>query len=539
MELNIKTMIERAERYFPGNEVVTRLPDGTLHRYTYADLGRRARQVASRLAAIGVQPGDKVATFAWNTYRHFELYFALPCSGAVLHTVNLRLADEHVAYILNHSEDVAVFVDPDLLPVMERIAPELKTVKAFVVLADAVPQTTLDNVYAYEDLIAAGDADFAFQELPERTPAGMCYTSATTGMPKGVVYTHRDIYLHTLTECLPDVLNISEADTLLPVVPMFHANCWGLPFCAAWMGARMVLPGERPHAPDVLDLIEAEGATFCAAAVSIGIDMMTELGRKRRDISCLRGLMLGGSATPAAVMEYYAEEFGVPVYTAWGSTELAPLATCVHVRRTDRDRPIRDQIPTRVRQGIACPGTELRILDEDGNEIPWDDQAVGEIHVRTPWSTTEYYRDERTADGFVDGWWKSGDISAINGDGVLRLVDRAKDLIKSGGEWISSVDLENALVAHPQVREAAVIAAPDEKWLERPVAYVVADGELDADALRAHLEPDFARWWLPDHYLLVDAIPKTGVGKINKRALRERVLEDLPRAGQAAAQIST
>ena len=260
----------------------------------------------------------------------------------------------------------AVFVDADLLPVMERIAPELKTVKAFVVLADTVPQTTLDNVYAYEDLIAAGDADFAFEELPERTPAGMCYTSATTGMPKGVIYTHRDIYLHTLTECLPDVLNISEADTLLPVVPMFHANCWGLPFCAAWMGAKMVLPGERPHAPDVLDLIESEGATFCAAAVSIGIDMITELDRKRRDISCLRGLMLGGSATPAAVMEYYAEEFDVPVYTAWGSTELAPLATCVHIRRADRDKPLREQIPTRTRQGVACPGTELRLLDDDG-----------------------------------------------------------------------------------------------------------------------------------------------------------------------------
>ena len=529
MELNIRLLLQRSAKYFPDNEIVTRLPDESLHRYSYRELDARARRLASRLASLGVKPGDRVATFAWNTYRHFELYFALPCAGMVLHTVNLRLADEHVAYILNHSEDSAVFVDPDLLPTFERIAGELKTVKTFVVLAERVPATTLTNVVAYEDLIGDGDPEFPFHELPERTPAGMCYTSATTGMPKGVVYTHRDIYLHTITECLGDVLDIRERDTLLPVVPMFHANAWGLPFAAAGMGAKMVLPGERPHAPVILDLMHSERVTFAAAAVSIGIDMMVELKRRRRDLSSVRAIMLGGSATPAAVMEYYLKEFNIPIVTAWGATELAPLATCVHIRRGDLDKPPVEHIPTRVRQGIPCPGAELEVLDEHGQPAPWDDRTVGEIYVRTPWSVTEYYRDERTRDGFVDGFWKSGDMATVSPDGVLRLVDRAKDLIKSGGEWISSVDLENALVAHPKVREAAVIAAPDDKWLERPCAYVVPEpgAELTADELRAWLEPKFAKWWLPDHYLIVDAIPKTGVGKINKRALREQVEQDL------------
>lgn len=529
MELNLRLLLQRSAKYFPDNEIVTRLPDASLHRCTYRDLDARARRLASRLADLGIRPGDRVATFAWNTYRHFELYFALPCAGRVLHTVNLRLADEHVAYILNHSEDSTVFVDPDLLPTFERIAGALKTVKTFVVLADRVPDTTLDNVVAYEDLIATGDPQFVFRELPERTPAGMCYTSATTGMPKGVIYTHRDIYLHTLTECLGDVLDIRERDTLLPVVPMFHANAWGLPFAAACMGAKMVLPGARPHAPAILDLIQDERVTFAAAAVSIGIDMMTELKRQRRDLSSLRGIMLGGSATPAAVMEYFLQEFDIPIVTAWGSTEMTPLATCTHIRRGELDKTPIEHIPTRVRQGIPCPGTELKVLDDQGREVPWDDQAIGEIHVRTPWSATEYYHDPRTSDGFVDGFWKSGDMSTVDAHGVLRLVDRAKDLIKSGGEWISSVDLENALVAHPQVREAAVVAVPDDKWLERPCAYVVTEpgAGLDADALRAWLEPKFAKWWLPDHYLVVDAIPKTGVGKINKRALREQVERDL------------
>jgi fatty-acyl-CoA synthase len=535
VELNIRLLLARAAPYFPDNEIVTRLPDGSLHRYTYRDLNERARRLASRLAALGVRQGDRVATLAWNTYRHFELYFALPCAGMVLHTVNLRLADEHLVHIINHSEDRAIFVDPDLLPVLERIAGQLDTVKAFIVMADRVPETALANVIAYEDLIAAGDPEFPFHELPERTPAGMCYTSATTGLPKGVMYSHRDIYLHTITECVGDVLNIRERDTILPLVPMFHANAWGLPFAAACMGAKMVLPGERPQPPAILDLMQNERVTFSAAAVSVGIDMMAELKRQPRDLSSVRAIMLGGSATPAALMEFYIGEFGIPILTAWGSTELAPLATCTHIPRSDLGKPPIEHIQTRVRQGIPCPGTELKVIDEQGHEVTRDDQTIGEIYVRTPWSATEYYRDERSKDGFIDGYWRSGDMSAVNADGVLRLVDRAKDLIKSGGEWISSVDIENALIAHPKVREAAVVAVPDPKWLERPCAYVVQEpgATLSVEELHAWLKPRFASWWLPDHYLLVDAIPKTGVGKMDKRALRERVERDIEPAGNA------
>jgi fatty-acyl-CoA synthase len=535
VELNIRLLLERAVRYFPDNEIVTRLPDGGMHRYTYGELGERVSRLASRLASLGVKPGDRVATFAWNTYRHLELYFSLPCAGMVLHTVNLRLADEHIVYILNHSEDRVVFVDPDLFPTLERVADQLETVEYFVVLADRVPDTKLTNVIAYEDLVATGDPAFEFHELPERTPAGMCYTSATTGLPKGVVYSHRDIYLHTLTVSLGDALDIRERETILPVVPMFHANAWGLPFAAACMGAKLVLPGERPHAPTILDMMQNERVTFCAAAVTVGVDMMVELKRERRDLSSVRTIMLGGSATPAALMEFFADEFDIPIATAWGSTELAPLATCALIRRKDLDKSLSDHIKTRVRQGIALPGVELRVLDDAGREVPWDDVAIGEIYVRTPWGATEYYRDERSKESFVDGYWKSGDMSAVNSDGVLRLVDRIKDLIKSGGEWISSVDLENALIAHPKVREAAVVAAPDLKWVERPCAYVVPEPGVDlaAEELQAWLEPRFARWSLPDHYLLVHTIPKTGVGKINKRLLRETVEQDIQQAVKA------
>ena len=529
MQLNISQFIERGGELFPDNSVVTRLPDGSLHRYGYGDCLRRVRRVASQLHTLGIKPGDKVATLAWNSYRHFELYFAIPSVGAVLHTVNLRLVDEHIRYILNHSEDVAVFVDPDLLPVLERIAPELETVRRVVVLDESVPETALPDVIAYEDLVAAGDESFEFPEVDENAPAGMCYTSATTGMPKGAVYTQRGIWLHTAVQCMADAMAVRERDTFLLMVPMFHANGWGIPFAAAWMGASIILPGPRPHAPVLLDLIESERATFFAAAVSVGIDVMNLLKERPRDLASLRAIMLGGSATPRALMEFFMDEYGIPIYTAWGSTEMTPLATMTHLNRRQLDLPEADKITIRTRQGLACPGARIEVRDEAGNPIPWDDVAIGEVYAKTPWQATEYYRDERTREGFIDGWWKSGDIAAINGDGVLRLVDRAKDLIKSGGEWISSVDLENALLAHPGVREAAVVAVPDEKWVERPAAYVVREPgapRVTAEMLQAHLAKDFAKWWLPDRVIFIDAIPKTGVGKINKRQLREQVAAD-------------
>ena len=531
MQLNVKSFIERGGTYFPNNSIVSRRADGSLFRYNYGAMEKRVRRVSSQLQRLGVKPGDRLATLAWNTYRHYELYFAIPCAGAVLHTVNLRLTDEHIAYIINKAEDSLVFVDPDLLPVLERLADQLPTVKGYVVLADELPETTLSPVYGYEQLVAEGDEAYQFPELDENSLAGMCFTSATTGNPKGVTYSHRQIYLHTTALCMADSLAVRERDTFLPMVPMFHANAWGIPFAAAWMGSAMVLPGERPHARELLELIEQQQVSFFAAAVSVGVDMIDLLKQGDYNLGSLRSIMLGGSATPRAVMEYYMDHHGVPIYTAWGSTEMAPIATFTHIHRDMLDASEDEKISVRIRQGLAAPGTELYLLDDDGQRVPWDDETMGEIYVRTPWSATEYYQDERSREGFVDGWWRSGDIATINDRGVLRLLDRAKDLIKSGGEWISSQDLENRLMAHPQVREAAVVAIPDEKWVERPAAVIAlnaGEGQLEADELREFLAPHFARWWLPDHYLFVDELPKTGVGKINKRLLRE----------QAAARVS-
>lgn len=523
--LILKRLVERPEKYFPRNEILTRQPDGSLFRYTYREYCARVRRLASTLDTLGIRPGEKVATLAWNTHQHLEMYFGIPCAGRVLHTANLRLSDEHLAYTLNHAEDVALFFTPDLLEQVERVAPLLRHVRHYVVLDDHVPATSITPMQAYEDLLAQGDPDYQYPELDERTPASMCFTSATTGNPKCVVYTHRGLYLHSQVLCNADIMAISEKDTLLPIAPMFHVNSWGVPFAGVWMGAKFVLPGQRPHAEELLQLMEAHYVTFAFGAVTVGIDMMNVLQRAPIRLGHLRGLMLGGSATPAAVMKYFLEHHGVVVYTAWGSTECAPIATAVCIKRDQQDLDDDGKIAIRVRQGLPVPGVEMKVLDDAGQPVPWNDQAVGEVYVRGPWIATAYLNEPRSRESFIDGWWKSGDIAAVNADGVLRLVDRAKDLIKSGGEWISSVDLENTLMAHTAIREATVVGAPHEKWIERPIAFVVLDSAATAPtaaALRAHLEAHgIARWWLPDRFVVVDTLPKTGVGKFDKKRLRQ------------------
>ena len=527
-QLILTRFFERAEAYFPDNQIVSRKADGELFKYTYRDYCRRVRRLASSLAGLGINSGDKVGTLAWNSYRHFELYFAVPCYGAVLHTINIRLTDEHIAYIINHAGDKVLFVDPDMLALVQRIAQQLTTVKHVIVMDDQVPEGDMTGAWAYEVLIKNGRDDFVFPELEETAPCGMCYTSATTGNPKGVVYSHRGQYLHALGVCSADGPAVSEYDTLLPLVPMFHVNSWGLPFAAVCTGAKMVFPGPSPSAADILDLIESEQVTFAAAAVTVGVQMLDALQLKRRDLSSLRRLMLGGQATPRVLMRRFWDDYGVPIYTAWGATETSPLATTAHVKRRLRDAGIEARLDVVSRQGIPLPGIELKVLDSDGKQVTWDDREVGEVYVRGPWVAESYYRDERSQDAFVDGWWKSGDLAAVDSDGVIRLVDRAKDLIKSGGEWISSVDLENHLMACPGIAEAAVVGAPHRRWQERPVAYVVwaAGAVVDEDALRRWLADRFAKWWLPDHYVFVAEIPKTGVGKFNKRALRERAASE-------------
>lgn len=527
MELILKRLVERPELFFPRNEIVSRRDDGTLFRYTYREFGQRVRRLSSAFATLGLKPGDRVASFAWNNFRHLELYFAVPCFGAVLHTANIRLSPEHIAYTINHARDALVFLTPDLIPVMESVAPLLKTVRGFVVMDEHIPETTLAPIYSYEALLAAGDAKHEYPEFSEHTAAAICFTSATTGNPKGVVYSHRAIYLHSLMLGNVDTLAICERDALLPISPMFHVNAWGIPFAGVWMGSKIILPGMRPVARDNLALIQSERATFVAGAVTVGIDMMRELEQQRYDLSSLRALMLGGQATPKAVMEYYWREHRVPIFTAWGSTECAPIATTVHIKRDQIDLPEDAKMDIRVRQGLPVPGVEMKVLNDEARPVAWNDREAGEAYVRGPWIATEYLDDPRSGEGFVDGWWKSGDVAMVNDDGVLRLVDRAKDLIKSGGEWISSIDLENALMAHPQVAEAVVVAIPHEKWVERPVAFVVPAKDaagFDTARLNDHLlARGFAKWWLPDRFIVIDEIPKTGVGKFDKKRLRERI----------------
>jgi len=526
--LNLVRVVERPEQYFPHKEIVSRNSDGSLFRYTYADFCKRVRRLASALETIGVNAGDKAATLAWNTHHHLELYFGIPCAGSVLHTANLRLSDEHIAYTMNHAQDKAVFFSPDLLETVEHLVPLLKTVTTYVILADKAPASSIPNLLSYEELLQRGDPSAQYGDIDEDAPASICFTSATTGNPKGVVYSHRGLTLHSLMLSHVDGMAMSEKDVLMPIAPMFHVNSWGVPFAGVWVGAKFVFPGERPHAADNLKLISEQRVTFAHGAVTVGIDMMNLLQNEPRDISSLRGLLLGGSATPASVMQYYQENHGVPILTAWGSTECAPLATLTYIRGDQQDLSVDDKIAIRVRQGIPAPAVERKVLDDDGNAVPWDDKAIGEVYVRGPWIATTYIDEPRSAESFIDGWWKSGDIASVNADGVMKLVDRAKDLIKSGGEWISSVDLENSLMAHGALREATVVGMPHDKWLERPIAFIVARGaeRPSEDELRQHLlNAGFAKWWLPDRLIYLDEIPKTGVGKFNKRLLREKLDE--------------
>ncbi len=530
--LLIRSILDRARTYFPANEITTRTASG-IFRYTYGDMARRAALLASGLSRLGVQRGDRVATFGWNTYRHLELYFGVPCSGAVLHTVNIRLFPEQLAYILNHAEDKVVFVDPDLVPIIESFADKLSTVRHYVVMCDreAMPNTSLLPVMSYEELLLLGTPDYQFPEaLDEDTPAVLCYTSATTGNPKGVMFSHRNIYLHTAHECMTDVFGLSERDTILPVVPMFHANFWGLAWSAGFIGAKLVLPGERPDAQSIAALIQSEHVTLAAAVPTVWIGVLELLEQAPVDLSSLERLIVGGAAVPRFLMEAY-DKLGITILHAYGMTEGGPLTHVSRVSRGVRAQSEEERYRVRLKQGYPVAGIEQRAIDEDGNDVPWDGKTMGEVLLRGPWVAAEYYRDERTADGFKDGWYHTGDVAMVDENGYLELVDRTKDVVKSGGEWISSVDLENELMGHPAVREAAVVGVTHPRWQERPIACVVlkADqaGSVTEEDLLQYLAPKLAKWWLPDRVLFIDEIPKTGVGKFDKKVLRTRYLDIL------------
>jgi fatty-acyl-CoA synthase len=523
--LTVHHIFWRLENLFGPKVVVTRR-EQSVHRYTYADLVRRVYRLANALQKLGIRPGDRVGTLAWNNYRHLELYYAVPMLGAVLHTLNMRLFQNQLEFVIRDGGDRFIFADASLVPVLNTLQGKLETVQRIVVLADdgeATSPHTLGELLDYETLLAAEPESFSFPDIDERTAAAMCYTSGTTGNPKGVVYTHRSQFLHAMGALQTGSAGITESDVILPAVPMFHANCWGLPYSAGLAGARLVMLDRWVGDGNALvDMAESEGATLLGGVPTIAMNLLTTLRTTARRLPTVRAMLCGGSAVPEALMRGL-DDLGIPLVQAWGMTETSPI--CTVARPNSQHTSADAQLRSRISQGFIQPGVELRIVDlGTGQPLPWDGQAFGEVHVRGPWIASGYHNGADSDRFTADGWLRTGDVATVSSDGYVTLVDRAKDVIKSGGEWISSVDLENAIMGHPKVAEAAVIGLSHALWQERPVAYVVPRAEHRADVSAAEIQ-DFlstrvAKWWLPDEVRFVDEVPRTSVGKFDKKALR-------------------
>jgi fatty-acyl-CoA synthase len=525
--LQLKTLLWRAERLYGHKEIVARTADG-FDTFTYAELGRRARKMSNALAGLGVAPGDRVGTLAWNTAEHLTAYYAVPCMGAVLHTINTRLSDAQIAHIIRHADDTVLLVDEDQLPLLGRIRDRLGNVRAVVQMTGTPPpaDTLSVRVYAYAELMAGASEDYEYPDLDENTAASMCYSSGTTGNPKGVVYSHRSTVLHALGLCTTGTIGVSEAECYLLLTPLSHVNSWGMPFACVLQGATIVLPGAHPVGTDYLEIIDHAKPTVLVGAVTVGMLIRRALDEApgRYDISSLHTLWLGGQAPPVAEMKWWRQAHGVHVTQAWGMTEASPVLTFCGLTTANRHLDEEERYEIFGRQGQPLPFVEIKLIGDDGTEQPWDGRTPGEVFVRAPWVIREYYNESRSADSFAGGWFRSGDIGTMTRDGYLTIVDRAKDLIKSGGEWISSVALENALIGHPSVVEASVISAPDPKWIERPVAFVVAENPVPDEDLKEFLALQFPSFWVPDRFEFITELPKTSVGKFDKKRLRSEFL---------------
>ena len=523
-QLTLPYILRRAEQLYGYREIVTRRSDKSFHRYTYADFVSRSKKLAVALGNLGLDSGDRVGTLGWNTYQHLEAYFGVPSSGLVLHTLNPRLHEDDLTYIVNHAEDRVMLVDETLVPVFEKFRERTEVEHAVVVTEGGdVPE----GMISYEDLIGeAEEDDFEYPDFDEKQAAAMCYTSGTTGRPKGALYSHRSTVLHSMMAAMGNTFAFSEADCVLPVVPMFHVNAWGLPFASVLVGAKLMMPGPNLDPASLLEDLEQEEVTLTAGVPTVFLAVLQALDAEpeRYDLSKLRAMVIGGSAAPKGAIRDYEERHGIQVVHAWGMTEMSPIGTVANLTTEMKKLPEEEQLEYEAKQGYPVPFVEIRARGDEGL-IPWDGETMGELEVRGPWVARSYYEAPEGDDKFTeDGWFKTGDVVTIDRFGFIQITDRSKDLIKSGGEWISSVELENALMAHPAVSQACVIAIPHEKWDERPLAAIVLkEGEsATEDELQVHLEEDFAKFWLPDAYEFVEAIPMTATGKFQKMKLREQ-----------------
>ena len=525
--LLISSLIDFAARHHQDGQVVSRRVEGDIHRYTWADVQKRAKQVANGLDALGLKAGERVGTLAWNGYRHLELYFGVSGSQRVLHTINPRLLPEQIAWIVNHAEDQILCFETSFLPIVQGIHAHCKTVKHWIALCDEdkLPKDTgIPNLMSYEAWIGKQSTDYTWPVFDENTASSMCYTSGTTGHPKAALYSHRSTVLHAYAAALPDVMGLSARDSALPVVPMFHVNAWGLPYSAAMVGCKLVFPGPALDGKSVYELMEGEKVTFAAGVPTVWQMLLGHVAQNKLKFSTLKRTVIGGSACPPAMIDTFRNDYGVDVLHAWGMTEMSPLGTLCTLKEKHRELPEDQQMAIRLKQGRAIFGVDMKIVGAKGEELPWDGRTYGDLYVKGAWILDKYFKGEG-GDPLRDGWFPTGDVATIDADGFMQITDRSKDVIKSGGEWISSIDIENTAMAHPAVAMAACVGMPHPKWDERPIVVVTLKpgAEVTRDELLAFYEGKVAKWQVPDDVVFVDSIPIGATGKMLKTKLREQL----------------
>ena len=534
-QLLISSILRHADRNFGDREIVSVTADNPLHRYTYADCFSRTRQLANALDKLGLSQGDRIATFAWNDYRHLEAYYGISGAGYVCHTINPRLFAEQIVFIINHAEDKWIMTDPMFLPLLEKLSAQTPGVEGYIVMTDDehMPETSLRNAISYETLIGAESSDYDWPELDENSAVALCYTSGTTGDPKGVLYSHRSSVLHAYAGVMPDVLNLSNRDCVLPVVPLFHANAWGAPYSCLMVGTKLVLPGPKMGDGEALyHLFENEGVTLAMGVPTVWLALLQYAEKAGKRMNKLERTVIGGAAVPESMIREFRDKHDVVVVQGWGMTEMSPLGTA-NTPKTGMESLSPDELLTlQTKAGRGIFGCEMRIMDDDGNELPWDGVAYGTLQVKGPWICSDYYKLEGSGESHTeDGWFDTGDVATIDENGYMAITDRTKDVIKSGGEWISSIEVENVAIGHPAVAESAVIGVPHPKWSERPLLIVIkAEGQdITREEMLAWFDGKIAKWWLPDDVVFVDEIPHTATGKVKKIELRKQFADyELP-----------